>query len=118
MTGALIGSLKIPVVTSFPCHLTSLGNPTFTDKIFIILQLPQIYAGVLVTLDNDAFRVLGEFVANSYGFLRSRATTNGCNSAVISPATTAGSFSMNFRAAASSAAMKIAMPNVLSLGSC
>ena len=36
-TGALTGSLKIPVVTSLPCQVTSFGNPTFTDKIFMIL---------------------------------------------------------------------------------
>jgi hypothetical protein len=35
ITGALSGSLKIPVGTSLPCHVTSLGNPTFTDKIFM-----------------------------------------------------------------------------------
>src|SRR6266545_2687247 len=38
MTGPLTGFLKIPVATSLPCQLTSLGNPTFTDKIFMILQ--------------------------------------------------------------------------------
>jgi hypothetical protein len=34
----LTGSLKIPVVTSLPCHATSLGNPTFTDNIFMTSQ--------------------------------------------------------------------------------
>src|ERR1044071_8072320 len=33
---------------------------------------------------------------NHYGFLRCSATANGCRSAVINPATTAGSLSMNF----------------------
>jgi hypothetical protein len=35
--------LKIPVVTSFPSQVTSLGNPTFTDNIFMTLQ-PFDYA--------------------------------------------------------------------------
>jgi hypothetical protein len=35
--------LKIPVVTIFPCQVTSLGNPTLTDNIFMTLQ-PFDYA--------------------------------------------------------------------------
>jgi len=38
ITRPLTGSLKIPVVTSLPCQVTSLGNPTFTDKTFMTLQ--------------------------------------------------------------------------------
>jgi hypothetical protein len=52
--------------------------------------------------------------APRYGFLRSSATAKGYSSAVISPPATAGSACMNARAAASSGASKIAMPNVLS----
>src|SRR6266566_8037104 len=50
MTGLLTGSLKIPVVTNFPCQLTSRGNPTFTDKIFMIRRL-MAQLGIL-TLEN------------------------------------------------------------------
>src|SRR6266478_7343192 len=50
MTGFLTGSLKIPVVTNFPCQLTSRGNPTFTDKIFMIRRL-MAQLGIL-TLEN------------------------------------------------------------------
>ena len=50
--------------------------------------------------------------------MRRTCTVNGCNSAVINLATTVGSVSINFCAAASSDALKITMPNVLSPGSC
>src|SRR4030095_13320059 len=41
MTGPSSGSLKIPVVTTLPCQFTSLGNPTLTDTIFMILHTAQ-----------------------------------------------------------------------------
>jgi hypothetical protein len=55
VTGVLTESLKIPVVTTLPCQVTSLGNPTFTDKIFIATYLREYrdYIGILRTLGND-----------------------------------------------------------------
>jgi len=38
MTGGVTGSLKIPVVTSLPWQVTSLGNPTFTDKTLMFVH--------------------------------------------------------------------------------
>src|SRR5256885_13025557 len=47
MTGPLTGFLKIPVVTSLPCQVTSLGNPTLTDRIFMILHTSREALGSL-----------------------------------------------------------------------
>ena len=47
ITGSLTGSLKIPVVTTLPCQVTSLGNPTFTDKIFTVCSVTNNFVSLV-----------------------------------------------------------------------
>ena len=67
-----------------------------------------------IAVNEANIRLRHSQLTTHWGLLRSSATANACNSAIIKPRETAGSACMNARGDASSGASKTAMANVLS----